>query len=156
MTSHVETTSGVQELIDKLKNQGIEEGQAQADQIIKQAQKESAHIIASAKAEADQLFADAKSKIDREKVSAQESIKVAFRDTELSLRSKFREAFSNYLRRLVSYELQDKEFIKQLVLAIAQVKAPGVEQAPKIEIQIPLLEKHGQGIQFTAEGKKQL
>ena len=137
MTNSVETTSGVQELIDKLKNQGVAQGEAQADQIIKQAQNEASRIVEIAKAEADRLFAEAKSKIEVEKSSAHESIKVAFRDTELNLRSKFREAFSNYLRRLVSYELQDKEFIKQLVLIIARLKAPLVEQSPKIEIEIP-------------------
>jgi V/A-type H+-transporting ATPase subunit E len=158
MTGHVEATSGVQELIDKLKNQGVVEGKVQADQIIKQAQVQASQIIESAKTESDRLFAEAKNKIEIEKASAQASIRLAFRDTELNLRSKFREAFSNYVRRLVSYELKDKEFIKQLVLVIASLKAPLVEQASKIEIELPakLLESEGKEMQFTEEGKKRL
>jgi V/A-type H+-transporting ATPase subunit E len=158
MTNNVETTSGIQELIDKLKNQGVAQGEAEANQMIKQAQNEASRIVATAKAEADQLFVEAKHRIEIERSSAHESIKVAFRDTELNLRSKFREAFSNYLRRLVSYELQDKEFIKQLVLIIAKLKSSLVEQSPKIEIEMPaiLLAGDEQEMQFTEEGKKHL
>ena len=158
MTNAIEITSGVQELIDKLKNQGVKEGEAQAEQIIKQAQSEAARLLSSAKAEADQLYADAKKKIEVEKKSAQESIRVAFRDTELALRSTFREAFSNYLRKLVSYEMQDKEFVKKLVLVIAGIKTPFIEKTSQIEVQLPakLVEADGKEMRFTDEGKKHL
>lgn len=154
----VETTSGVQELIDKLKNQGVAQGEAQARDIIKQAQNEATRIVTSAKAESDQLFRETINKIDVEKTSAHESIRMAFRDTELQLRSKFRETFSNYLRKLVSYELRDKEFIKQLVLTIAKLKAPAIEQTPQIGVQLPakMVETDGREMHFTKEGKKHL
>lgn len=154
----VETMSGVQELIDKLKNQGVTEGQNQAEQIIKQAQKEASQMLSAAKTGADQLYTDAKKRIETEQAAAQEAIRVAFRDSELALRSKFREAFANSLRRLVAYETQDKEFIKQLVLAIAGLKAAAIREAPHIEVQLPahIVESDGKGIHFTEEGKKQL
>lgn len=158
MSDAIETTSGVQELIDKLKNQGVALGEAQAQEIIKQAQNEATRILTSAKVESDQLFTQAKNKIDIEKASAHESIKMAFRDTELQLRSKFKEAFSNYLRKQISFELQDKEFIKQLVLTIAKLKAPTIEQTATIGVQFPakMVETEGGEMHFTEEGKKRL
>jgi V/A-type H+/Na+-transporting ATPase subunit E len=127
----METVKGVQELIDKLQTQGVAAGQNRADQIVKEAERQADQIVAAAKSQADQLYAEAKHKIDLEKKGAHESIKLAFRDAELVLRTKFREAFSNYLKRLVSYETQDKEFIKTLILTIVG------SNASQREIQVP-------------------
>lgn len=151
MANSTESCSGVQELIDKLKNQGVLEGKKQADQIIKDAQKEASRIISKAKSDADNLFTETHLKIEVERTSAHDAIKNAFRDSELTLRSKFREAFSIYLKRLVSFELQDKEFIKQLVLVVAGLKTPEVIQAKNIEILLP-----SKVFEIDEEGKKKL
>ena len=142
-------TSGVQELIDKLKNQGVSEGQRQAEEIIKEAMSKASRILSKAQAEADKLLAEGRSKLEVERKSSHEAIKTAFRDTELALRSKVREAFSAHLKRLVSLELTDKEFIKQLVLAIVGAKASEIAQVPNVEILLPAKI-------FGEEGKKRL
>lgn len=150
--------SGVQGLIDKLKNQGVDEGQRQAEQIIKEAEQEASRIIANAKSEADQLSSEAFHKIEVEKASAHEAIKIAFRDTEITLRSKFRAAFSSYLKRLVSLELKDREFLKQLVLVTAGLKTPEALQAERIDILLPakLFESEEKETDLTPEGKIKL
>lgn len=130
-------TSGVQELIDKLKNQGVNQGALQAEKIVKEAQEESARLISLAKEETDKLFAEAKKKIELERASAHAAIKIAFRDAELTLRSEFKKAFSIYLKRLVSVELKDKEFLKQLVLAVAGLSAKEAADAKQVEVALP-------------------
>lgn len=130
-------TSGVQELIDKLKNQGVSEGQKQAEQILKEAHNKASQILTQARAEADKLLSETRHTLEVERKSSHEAIKTAFRDTEIALRSKVREAFSTHLRRLVSLELEDKDFIKQLVLAIASVKNPEIAEVSPVEILLP-------------------
>ncbi|MGA8164516.1 MAG: hypothetical protein WB791_05755 [Waddliaceae bacterium] len=158
MANHTEVSQGVQELIDKLKNQGVEEGRQQANEMIASAQREASCIIADAKSEADKLLAEAHQKIEMERSSAYEAIHISFRDTELALRSKFREAFSLYLKRLVSYELQDKDFIKQLVLAIVGTNVPELERIEKLEVLVPmfLLETDEQGTRLSKKGKENM
>lgn len=153
-----EISSGVQELIDKLKNQGVGEGQKQAEQIISEAHKKASHIIAQAQTEVDKQLSETRLKLEAERKASHEAIKTAFRDTELALRTKIREAFSAHLRRLVSLELEDKNFIKQLVLAIASVKTPEIVQAHDTEIQLPakLFESDKEGAPLSAEGKKKM
>lgn len=153
-----EISSGVQELIDKLKNQGVSEGQKQAEQIIQEAHKKASHILSQAQAEADKLLSENRHKIEVERKSSHEAIKTAFRDTEIALRSKLRNAFSAHLSRLVSLELGDKDFIKQLVLAITSVNIPEIAQAPHVEILLPakIFETDKEGTQLTKEGKKRL
>lgn len=151
-------TSGVQELIDKLKNQGVNAGERQAEQIIKEANNKASRILTQAQAEADKLLSETRHTIDVERKSSHEAIKTAFRDTELALRSKVRDAFSAHLRRLVSIELEDKNFIKQLVLAIASVKTVEIDQASHVEVLLPskIFESDENGTHLSNEGKKSM
>lgn len=151
-------TAGVQELIDKLKNQGVSEGQKQAEQIIKEAQQKASQILSKAQTEADKLLAEAQQKIEVERKSSHEAIKTAFRDTEIALRSKLRDAFSAHLRRLVSFELENKDFIKQLVLAIAGLKTAEAAQATHVEVLLPskLFDTDTSGTHLSTDGKKRV
>lgn len=76
----------VQELINKIKSEGIEEAQKKAKDIETKAQQEALEIIAKAKAQANQLIKDAEEKIEKSKESAEKSIKQSARDTLLDLR----------------------------------------------------------------------
>lgn len=130
----INETCGVQELIDKLKNQGVGEGHKQAELILKEAHNKASQVLTQAQKEADKLLTDARHAIEVERKSSHEAIKTAFRDTEIALRSKVREAFSAHLKRLVSIELEDKDFIKQLILAIAGTKTDEIAKASQVEV----------------------
>jgi len=149
-------TTGVQELIDKLKNQGTNEGQKQAEQILKESHNKASRILTQAQAEADKLLSETRHTLEVERKSSHEAIKTAFRDTEIALRSKVREAFSAHLKKLVSLELKDKNFIKQLVLAIASVKNDEISQASQVEVLLPskIFETDENGTHLSKDGKK--
>lgn len=149
-------TSGVQELIDKLKNLGITEGQKQAEEILKEARNKASCVLSQAKDEADKLLSDTRHTIEVERKSSHEAIKTAFRDTEIALRSKVRDAFSAHLKRLVSLELEDKDFIKELVLAIGGVKSPDIVQATQVEVLLPSKIFEPDGTHLSEDGKKRM
>lgn len=156
--NHTNETSGVQELIDKLKNQGVSEGQKQAEQIIKEAQNKASAILSQAQAEADKLLAETRHTLEVERKSSHEAIKTAFRDTEIALRSKVRDAFSVHLKRLVALEMQDRDFIKQLVLVIAGMETKEIAKTSKVEVLLPskIFETNENGTQLSKEGKQQM
>jgi len=158
MADTQEIHSGVQEFIDKLKNRGVIEGQKQADQIIEEAHSKASHILSQAQGEADKLLSETYQKLEVERKSSREAIKMAFRDSEIALRSKLREAFSAHLKKLVSLELKDRDFIKQLVLTVAGVQIPEVAQASHAEILLPakIFEGHEEGASLSEEGKKRM
>lgn len=153
-----EISSGVQELIDKLRNQGINEGERQAEQLINEAHNKASHILLQAQKEADQLLSEAREKLEVERKSSHEAIKTAFRDTEIDLRSKLRGAFSAHLKRLVTLELKDKDFIKQLILAIASVKGSEIDPTSSVKILLPakLFEIDEKNLQVNQEEKARL
>lgn len=153
-----ETSSGVQKLIDKLRNQGVNEGHRQAEKIIEEAHSKAAHLLSEAQREADKLLAETRHKLEVERKSSHEAIKIAFRDSEIALRTHLREAFAAHLKKLVSLEVRDKEFIKELVLTIAGKKAAEIATAPRVEILLPaaLVEGDGENSYLNSEGKRRL
>ena len=141
------TQKGVQELIERLKNDGVTAGKKQADEILKKAKEEAARIKADAKAERDALLKEAKEAIEKDKRMAEESLKKAVRDTELELASGLKKAFEMHVKRLVSKELHEEAFLRQLLASIVGAAAEKIPGDQPREILAP--EKV-----FSAEGLK--
>lgn len=159
MAKSARAASGVQELIERLRDKGVQAGREKADEVLKEAERRAAAMIEEAKARAEGLLAEARSEIERERTAAHESLKVAIRDTELKMESELKAAFSAHVRRLVSMELRDREFLKQMILAVA-----GVATGDKVcagtpaEILLPkeLFVTDETGTTLTREGKDRM
>jgi V/A-type H+-transporting ATPase subunit E len=62
---------------------------------------------------------------------------MAYRDAELTLRSQFRAAFADRVRRLISLELQDTDFLKQLILSVVGRTVSGMGEDRLVDVLIP-------------------
>lgn len=113
------TSSGVQELISRIRDEGVQAGQQQADQILEDAKKQAAKLISDAKTEADNTRAKASTEIEAEKTAAMEALRLAARDTTLELRTGIISGFERYVQRLVSADTADKEVVKCILLVLA-------------------------------------
>ena len=113
------SSSGVQELISRIRDEGVQAGQAEADQILKDAKAQAARIISEAKAEAAATREKATAEIESEKTAALEGLRLAARDTTLELRSSIISGFERYVKRLVSAQTADEEVVKCIVLVLA-------------------------------------
>ena len=118
MAEAIKTTAGVQELVHRLRDEGVQAGKQEAEQILKEARDNAAAILTEANAEADKILRQAHIKNEAEKVHAQESLKIAVRDTEIELQRGLEKAFMSHVKRLVSKEVRDEEFLRQLLLTI--------------------------------------
>jgi V/A-type H+-transporting ATPase subunit E len=113
------STSGVQELIDRIRSEGVESARNEAARLLSTARKESAALRAKADAEARAMLESARARIATEMAAGDEAIRNAARDALLELRNQVRQAFEVHVRRLVSHELQDSGFVRSLVLVLA-------------------------------------
>ncbi len=136
MANENKVTSGVQELITRLKDDGIKSGQDEAQRMIKEAQEKAFNIIAQAQAEADELLESTRTQIEVEKNTANESLKVAIRDTELMLESKLKTVFANHVKHLVSKKLGDNDLLKQLIMKIAGSSCSRLPDDKELELLI--------------------
>ena len=159
MNDIAKVSSGVQALINRLRDDGVKAGQEKADQVLREAREQAAQIVAQAKTEATEMLNTARSDIETEKAAAKESLRVAIRDTELKMEAELKADFAAHVKRLVSVEMRDKEFLRQLILAIAGLAAGDktCEEQP-VEVLLPkeLFESDEQGTRLTEEGRDRL
>ena len=117
-------SSGVQELIARIRDDGVQAGQDEADHLVQQAQQRAAEIVQQAQSEAERLLSQARADIDREAKAARDALQLAVRNTVLEFRTVAAQRFSDAVKGLVTKELQDADFIRQIILAIAARAAP--------------------------------
>lgn len=130
---------GVEALIERLRQQGVESGRAEAERIEREARRHAAEIEQAAEAKAKRILDEAVAKADSIKNGGKDALKVAMRDTVLLLRTQMQEAVSDQVRRLITAEMDKPEFLRQLIRDIAgQVRErAGVDQGEKITIYVP-------------------
>jgi V/A-type H+-transporting ATPase subunit E len=156
MAEKTKAASGVQELIRRLRDEGVEAGREKSDQILREAREQASRIVAQANAEAEETLSKARREIETEKAAAIESLRVAFRDTELKMEAGLKAGFAARVKRLVSVELGDREFLRQVILGIAGIAAGDktCEDKP-VEILLPkdLFETDGKRTKLTEKGQ---
>ncbi len=119
MKNDAMTSSGVENLIQRLRAQGVEAGQESAEKIVLDAQKRAAWIVEEAELEAAQLMTNAKTNADALKKSGEDALKLAMRDVLLKLRDTLLESFSNDVQRVVGQKMQQDVFLERLILQLA-------------------------------------
>ena len=112
-------SAGVESLIGRLRDQGIAQGQSQAEALITAAQQQAADIVAAAKREAETIVVKAKDEAGKLKAAGEDAIRLAMRDTLLSLESDLLNVFQNRLGHLVKGTLEDPAFLQRLILEVA-------------------------------------
>jgi V/A-type H+-transporting ATPase subunit E len=132
-------SSGVEALIERLREEGVEEGRREADQIIAEAHARAQEIEKTAEDRAKDIVEVAMQKADRLKTGGQEALRVAMRDTVLRLRTELTETISDNVRRLITTEMDKTDFLRQLILDVAgQVRErAGIDRGEKVKVIVP-------------------
>jgi len=113
------TSSGVENLIQRLRDQGVAAGQEKAESIVLDAQKRAEWIIEEAELEAKQLLDKAKKQSDALRSAGEDALKLATRDALLKLRDTLLGRFSNEVQRVVGQKMDQEVFLERLILQIA-------------------------------------
>lgn len=125
-------SSGVEELIGRLREQGVEEGKAQADALMQQTRLKAERHLEEAKQKADAMLQKAREDAEKTKQAGEEAVRLAVRDAILRLKSEMVDQFSDRVQRLVSRELKDGDFLKRLILEIGGRSGPARDQSAKL------------------------
>ncbi len=134
MPETAQTTSGVQDLIDQIRNDGILAVKQETEKMILKAKEDAAVIVAKAKAEAKAEKDRSDNQIASEKAAALEALKLAARDSVLRLGKEVRTAFEGHVRKLVAAELKDTNVLKEMIIAIAGKSGSQIPVAQDIEV----------------------
>ena len=113
------TGAGVQNLVDRIRDQGILAANEKAAKIIRDAEAKSAKMLADAKRDVEQLRENARIEIASNHAAALEALKLSARDAMLQLKAKVSSEFEVFVQRLVTSATRDEQFIKAIVLVLA-------------------------------------
>ena len=128
---------GVEDLIERLRDEGVKAGRSEAERIVADAEARARWLVEQAQDEADNLISKARADAQALKSSADDALQVAARDMLLSIRERLTHRFAGEVRRLVSEELSDKDFLRQLILEVAGKQREVVEGGDEIEVILP-------------------
>ena len=126
----------LQELTDKLYNEGLSKGKQEGEEILAKAKVQAEEIVAKAKAEAASIIAaankeaeDLKTKVQGDlKMAASQSVAATKKDIETLVVTKMTESE-------VKTALTSAEFVKEVILAVA--KSFNTEEPADLEVVLP-------------------
>ena len=137
MTEPDVKSSGVKELIERIRDEGVHSARAEADRILAEAKARAARIVADAKAEAAAIKKEARASMEREQTATIEALRIAARDTELELRSAIMSGFEEHVRRLVTDVTTDGSVLRDMILVLAGRAADDLIQDKDAVIFVP-------------------
>ncbi|TWT58221.1 V-type ATP synthase subunit E [Thalassoglobus neptunius] len=119
MGEREEPSTGIQELIDSIRDQGVNAAQSEADQLLREARQRASEIVSKAKSEADETRSQAFAEIEAHRQASLDALQLAARDTILELKARVTKRFEEFVERLVVSATHDKALIRNIVLVLA-------------------------------------
>jgi V/A-type H+-transporting ATPase subunit E len=154
MEETTKTPSGVQELIDRIRDQGVQAAQEEANRLLRHARQQATEVVAQAKAEAQAVQEQARAEIEAYRLASIDALRLAARDTVLDLEARVMARFEQFVKRLVVSVTRDKELVRSIVLVLAGHAADEFIKDKEIEVRLSSSLLEGQtGPVFKEEGK---
>lgn len=132
----------LQELTDKLYNEGLSKGKQEAEQILGKAKAESGKIVADARKEAEKIVAQATREAQELKTKAENDIKMASVQSFSAIRQEIENAIVlKTLSGPVDTAVNDNDFIKEIILSIVKAFNPASSEPVSLELLLPEAKK---------------
>ena len=138
-TAQHPVSAGIDALIQRLKQEGVDEGHAEAQKVVAEAEARARDILAKAEAEAKSRTDAATQEADRLKRGGEEALKVAMRDAVLELKEGLSTRFARQVQGVIAKLSTDEEVLKQMILAVASRARDeaGIDDAKELDIILP-------------------
>jgi V/A-type H+/Na+-transporting ATPase subunit E len=133
------SSSGVDALIARLREEGVTAGHSEAERIIGDAQSQANRILDKAQREARERLDAAHKEADAYRAAGKEALRTAMRDMVLDMKAALMEKFSSDVRRLVSHHLDDPNLMRQMILEVAgrARESAAAQEGDQIDILLP-------------------
>lgn len=128
---------GVDALIDKLRNDGVAAGQAEAEKLRAEAKADASRILADAKREAEAFQKKARTDTDNYRAAGEEALNTAMRDAVLTMKAGLTDRFKQDVERLVTKEMADPDLLRQMILEVVGRAAEGASLDGKVQVILP-------------------
>jgi V/A-type H+-transporting ATPase subunit E len=132
-------SSGVEALIERLREDGVASGRAEAENIVADAKRQAAALEQEAQRKAEEILRQARAEADRTRAAGEEALRVAMRDSVLEMKGHLTTRFSEEVRRLVAADMSQEAFLERLILEVAgrTRREAAMDASAKVEILLP-------------------
>lgn len=132
-------SSGVEALIDRLRQEGVQAGLEEAQRIEAEARERARIILAEAETKAATIVENASREANNLRAGGEDALRIAMRDTVLKLKSQLAERMSDQVRRLVAKEISQEAFLERLILEVAARarEDAGVDRGEPVQVLLP-------------------
>ncbi|MGH1460697.1 MAG: ATPase [Neptuniibacter sp.] len=132
-------SSGVEELIEKLRQQGVDKGQQEASKLVEEAEHRADWLLSQAHQEAEQIVSKARAAANNLRQSGEDALRIAARDMHLEVRETLSHSFSDQVERLVAQQMDNEAFMRKLILSLVDKASQdhGIADAEKLEVLLP-------------------
>ncbi|MGF1446673.1 MAG: hypothetical protein ACFBRM_10795 [Pikeienuella sp.] len=121
MSEHGQATAaGIEELIARLRAEGVEAGEAEAKRRVEAAEREARRIVDAAHKEAGETIEAARKEAERLQRGGEEALRIAMRDTVLELSASLSQRFAERIRERLAALTREDETLKRMILAVAR------------------------------------
>lgn len=128
----------LQELTDKLYNEGLQKGKQEAEQMKANAKKEAAEIIAQAKEQAQEILAKAQADAAELNSKTMNDVKMASQQTFTAVRKEIENAIiAKAVAAPVKDATKDTDFLKEIIKAIVAAFNPANTDPVALELILP-------------------
>ncbi|MEM1314428.1 MAG: hypothetical protein AAGI51_07745 [Pseudomonadota bacterium] len=137
--AEVGEAAGIEALIARLREEGVDEGRAEAGRLVQEAERRAREILEAAEAEAARTRESARAEAERFRRGGEEALNTAMRDAVLELKTRLGHGFAEQIRGMVSDLASDDEVLKRMIVAVAgrAREDAGVDSAAALEIALP-------------------
>ena len=132
-----QVVSGVEDLIARLRDEGVNNGRAQAEQIVSDAQAHAESVVKAAQQKADRIVSQAREEAENLKRAGHDALQLAFRDTNLALKTQLSQRLTGKVQHLVCAETEKQDLLQKLILEVAGRVKADMAQAQQVEVLLP-------------------
>ena len=140
----------LQELTDKLYNEGLSKGKQEAEQMMANAKNEAAQIIAQAKEQAQEILAKAQNEAAEIKSKTENDVKMASLQAFTAVKQQIESVITAKTLAPAKSAVAETEFLKEIVKAIVTAFNPQNSDSVALDIILPA-EKQTELEQFAKE-----
>jgi len=135
----VHASSGVEALIEQLREQGVRTGQQEASRLIEEAEHRADWLLSQARQEAEQLVANARREAEHLRKAGEDALRIAARDMNLEVKESLGKSFTDQVERLVSQQMDNPEFLQRLIIELVGKSRVdmALDATEKVEVLLP-------------------
>ena len=129
--------SGVETLIQRLREEGVNEGRNEAEKLLSDAETRAKWVVSQAREEAARILKSARDDAQRQKTATEEAMQVAARDALLSVKTDLTHQFAYKVRRLVAENVSKEDLLQKMILEVVGLMRGEIDGNEPAEVILP-------------------